>query len=405
MREASGGQRESGYEEIPAGSVHGEILSTYNENRKDKILSPEPELMSENFSRRGILGFGLGVAAMSATQRRLWAQGRNATATEPPPAFSGRSTVSLIHGESRRKNVTASLEAIDERISPVLKSKKYVVIKPNMVSTVNPMAATNADALCGIMDYLAPRFKGPVYIAESSAGNTPEGFDNFKYENVVKEFKSRNVSLVDLNTEGKYVVHPVLDADLHPTPVRLAARLLDKDAFIINSSMLKTHNVVVATLSVKNMALGAPLRSAPKERPNWNDKRKYHGGVRQTHVDIMMTAQKLAPYWGATVIDGYEGMEGNGPASGTPVASRVALASTDYIAADRVGIECMGLKPEWIGYLQFCSASGLGQYDLAKIDVRGAKIADVRKEYRLHRDIERELKWMGPMEEIPEKLG
>jgi hypothetical protein len=29
----------------------------------------------------------------------------------------------------------------------------------------------------------------------------------------------------------------------------------------------------------------------------------------------------------------------------------------------------------------------------------------VRKEYRLHRDIERELKWMGPMEEMPEKLG
>ena len=108
---------------------------------------------------------------------------------------------------------------------------------------------------------------------------------------------------------------------------------------------------------------------------------------------------------GATVVDGYEGMEGNGPASGTPVASRLAIASTDYIAADRVGVECMGVKPEWIGYLQFCAEAGLGQYDLSKIDVRGAKIADVRKEYRLHRDIERELKWMGPMEEVPEKLG
>jgi uncharacterized protein (DUF362 family) len=137
----------------------------------------------------------------------------------------------------------------------------------------------------------------------------------------------------------------------------------------------------------------------------WNDKRKYHGGVRQTHFDIMLTAQRLAPFWGATVIDGYEGMEGNGPASGTPVPSRVALASTDYIAADRVGVECMGIKPEWIGYLRYCAEAGLGQYNLSKIDVRGEKISSVRKEYRLHRDIERELKWMGPMEEIPEKLG
>ena len=41
-----------------------------------------------------------------------------------------------------------------------------------MVSTVNPLAATNADTLHGILDYLGPRFKGPIYIAESSAGDT-----------------------------------------------------------------------------------------------------------------------------------------------------------------------------------------------------------------------------------------
>ena len=274
-----------------------------------------------------------------------------------------------------------ALVAIDEQIVPVLKTKKSVVIKPNMVSTVNPLAATNADTLRGILDYLAPRFKGPVFIAESSAGNTNEGFDNFKYQGVVNDFKGR-VTLVDLNTEGKYVVHPILDANLHPT-----------------------HNTVVATMSIKNMALGAPLRAAPKERPNWNDKRKFHGGVRQTHVDIMMTAQKMAPFWGATLVDGYEGMEGNGPSSGTPVPSRVAIASTDYVAADRVGIECIGIKPEWVGYLRFCSNAGLGQYDLSKIDVRGEKIAAVRKEYRLHQDIERELRWMGPMNEVPEKIG
>jgi uncharacterized protein (DUF362 family) len=35
------------------------------------------------------------------------------------------------------------------------------------------------------------------------------------------------------------------------------------------------------------------------------------------------------------VIDSFEGMVGNGPASRTPVTSRLALTSTDYIAADR----------------------------------------------------------------------
>jgi uncharacterized protein (DUF362 family) len=62
---------------------------------------------------------------------------------------------------------------------------------------------------------------------------------------------------------------------------------------------------------------------------------------------MMVTAQRLN--WGASVIDGYEGMEGNGPNSGTPMPSRIAVASVDYVAADRVAAETMGVDPEWLG--------------------------------------------------------
>jgi hypothetical protein len=37
--------------------------------------------------------------------------------------------------------------------------------------------------------------------------------------------------------------------------------------------------------------------------------------------------------------------------------------------------------------------------------VRGQKIADVVRKYQLHKDIERQLEWMGPMKEIPPKVG
>ena len=40
---------------------------------------------------------------------------------------------------------------------------------------------------------------------------------------------------------------------------------------------------------------------------------------------------------------------------------------------------------------------GIGQFDLGKIDIRGEKIAAIQKKYRLHKDIERELQWMGPI--------
>jgi uncharacterized protein (DUF362 family) len=354
------------------------------------------------FSRRNFLWT---TAALAASTGLLRAQERPA---EPGPtggSAARRSAVAVTNGASRRKNIAEALAAIEDQILPVLKTKKCVVLKPNIVNTTNQLASTHVDALHGILDFLGPRFKGPVIVAESSAGYTTEGYDHFGYTKLASEHKPLEVSLVDLNEEGKYQTLSILNGDLHLVPVRLAARLLDPDAFIICSAMFKTHNTVVATLSLKNMALGAPLHSARKEGRGWNDKRVYHGGVRQTNVDIALTAQRLQPFWGAAVLDGWEGMQGDGPNDGTLVPSRVAVASTDYVAADRVGLELMGVNPEWVGYLNFCAQAGVGQMDLAKLDLRGAKLADVARKYQMHPNLQRELRWMGPMKEVPEKLG
>ena len=357
---------------------------------------------NHTFSRRDFLWTAAGLTASTTLLRSQERPAAPAPASGPADA---RSVVAVTNGASRRQNVCDALVAIEDQILPVLKTKKHVVIKPNIVSTSNQLASTHADALHGILDFLGPRFKGPVVIAESSAGYTTEGFDHFGYAGIAAEHKPLDISLVDLNEEGKYQTHAIMDGDLHLVPVRLAARLLDPEAFVISSAMLKTHNTVVATLSLKNLALGAPLHHARKETRRWNDKRLYHGGVRQTHVDIALTAQRLQPFWGLAVLDGWEGMEGNGPGSGTLVPSRVAVASTDYVAADRVGLELMGIDPASVGYLGFCAHAGVGVADLSKLELRGARLADVARKYQMHQDLERELRWMGPMKEIPEKLG
>lgn len=358
--------------------------------------------MAHPFSRRQFFSTSTGALLASAS---CWAAQAPAELPQPLVPLNRRSRVSLIRGDDRRKNVYESLKAIDDQILPVLKKKKYVVIKPNNVSTVNQLAASHAEGLRGMLDYLTERFRGPIVIAESSAGDTMQGFENFRYTSLPGEYRSRKVELVDLNKEAKYEVIPVLDADLHLTPVRLAARLLDPDAYVISSGLLKTHNVVVATLGIKNMTLGAPLHQAPGENPRWNDKRKYHGGVRQTHYNMMLTAQRMWKNLNLDVIDGFEGMEGNGPSSGTPVPSRVAIASTDFVAADRIGVEAMGIDPGYPGYLLYCWQAGLGQYDMKQIDLVGESVASVKRPYRLHGDIDRELQWIGPMTDVPPKLG
>jgi len=354
-------------------------------------------------SRRQFLGRA-GTGLLLAESQFFQTQRTSATSpSAPDEAAPSHSTVALIQGQERRSIVHDALAAIDDQIKPKLAGKKYVVIKPNGLSAENPLASTNIDALRGILDYVTPRFRGPVVIAESSAEDTLEVFENHHYKRLLPEYAK--LSLVDLNREAKYRTLPLIDFDLHVTEVRLAARLLDPDAFVIGAAIMKTHNTVVATLSVKNMVLGAPLHSAPGENPEWSDKRKFHVGVRQTHYDMMLAAQKLQPNWGVAVVDGFEGMEGEGPGSGTAVPSRIAIASTDYIAADRVALEAMGINPAWVGYLTYCGQVGLGQYELDKIDVVGAKLASVKRNYRMHPDIQRELKWMGPMEGLPAILG
>lgn len=356
-------------------------------------------------SRRQFLGKA-GTGLLLAESQLLQAQRTSAMSPhEPSSLVPSQSKVAVIQGQERRKIVHDALAAIDEQIKAKLAGKKYVVIKPNGLGAENPLASTDTDTLRGILDYLMPRFRGPVVVAESSSGDTLEIYGKHHYARLLPEYGAAKLSLIDLNREAKYKTMPLLDFDLHVTQVRLAARLLDPDAFVIGAAIMKTHNTVIATLSVKNMVLGAPLHSAPGETPEWSDKRKFHVGVRQTHYNMMLAAQKLQPNWGVAVIDGFEGMEGEGPGSGTAVPSRIAIASTDYIAADRVALEAMGINPAWIGYLTYCGQVGLGQYELDKIDVVGANLASVKRSYRLHPDIQRELKWMGPMEGLPPILG
>ena len=83
----------------------------------------------------------------------------------------------------------------------------------------------------------------------------------------------------------------------------------------------------------------------------------------------------------------------------------VASLLVGGVAADRVGVETMGINADWMGYLKFCSDFGIGEFDLSRIDIRGEKIETVRRKYQLHADIERQLEWMGPIQDLPKKIG
>jgi uncharacterized protein (DUF362 family) len=318
-----------------------------------------------------------------------------------------RAKVSLIKGDNRRKNIYDALVAIDDQIRPTLQARKYVLIKPNGLDPSRRLISTQADAVHGILDYLAPRFKGPVVIAECGFSPARQVTSEFGWSKVFAEHKPLDIKLEVPNEDGRYELMLGIDYDMHLIPIRLGARFLDPDAFLISSAVMKTHNMVVATMSVKNVVLGAPLPPPPGQNGSWglSEKRKFHVGIRAGNYNMYLGAQRMIHNWGVGIVDGFEGMEGNGPVSGTPVEHRIALASTDFLAVDRVGLECMGIDASWPGYLNYAYQGGLGQYDLAKIEVVGAKIADVQRKYMLHADVDRMLEWRGPMRDLPPNLG
>jgi uncharacterized protein (DUF362 family) len=318
-----------------------------------------------------------------------------------------RPKVSIVKGDNRRKNIFDALVAIDDQIRPGLKARKYVLIKPNGLDPSRQVISTQAGTVHGILDYLAPRFKGPVVIAECGGTSARQATSEFGWSKIFAGHKSLDIKLEVPNEDGRYELMHGIDYDMHLIPIRLGARFVDPDAFLISAAVLKTHNMVVATMSIKNVVLGAPLSPPPGEKRPWgeSEKRKFHVGIRAGNYNMYLAVQRMIHNWGLGIVDGFEGMEGNGPVSGTPVPHRIALASTDFLAVDRVGLECMGIDASWPGYLNYSYQGGLGQYDLAKIEVVGAKIADVQRKYRLHADVDRMLEWRGPMLDLPPNLG
>jgi len=359
----------------------------------------------KDFSRRNFFHLAsAGALVGAAGEFRLNAQQQYPAAVPATPIFpyANRAPVSLVKGDNRRKNVLDALLAVDREVKPAMARKKYVLLKVNNVNTGKQLAATHVDAIRGILDYVAPRFKGPVVIAESSSGDTLEGFANYKYAEVIPEYKRLNIKLVDLNREQKYEVFTIVDTNIRPTAVRLAKQLQDPDAFIISAAMLKTHDSVVATGSVKNMVMGSPIHNPPTEK-RWSDKGLMHAGTigkfnpHAMNYNLAIVAKHLRPSWGVAVVDGFEGMEGNGPVNGTPISVQVAFASPDFLAADRVAVEIMGIPSYAVGYMQYAAELGVGQYDLSMIDIRGEKPETVKKTFKLHQSANDQLQWLNTL--------
>ncbi|MEO8596452.1 MAG: DUF362 domain-containing protein [Candidatus Solibacter sp.] len=339
---------------------------------------------SESWSRRHILKLpAAGLMAAAAAR---------AADPEAPPLYRRRggrklfqpasepSSVALVKGNDRSENIFRALKLIEDHVLSGI-GNKQVLIKPNFVQTSVPLAGSHVDAVRGILEFLRPHYKKEILIAEAAATKegTLAGYEHYGYRDLVDKYK---VKLLDMNL-GAWEYRYTIGANNAPVPIRICAPMLDPNLYIISAAIMKTHGYVSVTLSLKNILLGAPINDYKAKQ---SDKFQMHLGPHGEpndilHFNMFHMAQEVYP--DLAVIDGFTGMEGDGPSRGTPVDSRIAVASVDPLAADVLSARLMGFDSKKIGYLTAMTEAGMGQGNLEKIHVLGNKIEDCSYRFKI----------------------
>lgn len=311
----------------------------------------------------------------------------------------GGSEVSLLASTDRRQAAFDVLKPLKDDIVKAI-GNRQVIIKANAgVGTKQAIVnSTHVDQIRGILDFLKEHYGRRVIVAEgiaSPAHSVFVSYENYNYLPLEKEYDVKLIDLNDQPTERHYI----LEGIHRPRPVNLITTLLDPDNFIISATRPKTHNAVIITLSLKNVAMGTPwCNYKSKDTKNRNEKYFMHGGEGQAlGRELSYNLFRVAEAGGRpdlAILDGVEGIEGDGPWGGEVIEHGVALASLDFVACDRLAIELMGADPREMKYIQWCGDAGMGEYDLSNIKVTGANYKKHIVKYRMSSTADEQRAWI-----------
>ena len=300
--------------------------------------------------------------------------------------------VGLARAGNRRDNVYQSLELI--RADVEAKVAEQVLLKPNFLSNTNQLASTHPDAMRGAIDFLLSTPSPPKEIIIAEGGNedfSGQTFANFDYPELQKEY-AVPIKLVDINEETDWEETTIYMAGGVETIVRMPKIVLDCPC-TISVAVAKTHDVCVVTLAQKNMIMGTLHK---------DDRIKMHGypshaerilpsEAQVLNVNLIRLAQYLKPDIG--IIDGTEGLQGNGPGGTDVVELAAAASSADVFAVDSVMAKAMGFEPMELGLLHYADTLGYGVADLARIEVLGTPISQIAQSFKPHETTDKQLQW------------
>jgi uncharacterized protein (DUF362 family)/NAD-dependent dihydropyrimidine dehydrogenase PreA subunit len=216
-------------------------------------------------------------------------------------------------------------------------SGKKVLLKPNILSDARPEAAitTNPTVVRAMIRILKENGVSEIYVGDSPGLHTPA-------------FTAKHCGIRDVVDEEGAIWCDFTDS---PVTKRLAgmrlklpmAAILEKVDLVFSLCKFKSHTLMYATGATKNLFGTIPNVNKAlchAKYPSRDSFAKVIIGIHET----------IKPSF--CVMDGIIGMEGAGPANGTPRAMDLLLASDSCLAMDIAQATIMGYRIEDIPILR-----------------------------------------------------
>jgi len=263
-------------------------------------------------------------------------------------------------------------EALDEVFAPFGGVQQALPIpdgtlyvKPNGVH-FSPYTYTDPAVLEAVLAYLRDHGYARLAVMESSTGGnfTRLVFQVTGYARICRRYGAEPVYL----DEGRTIQVDLCDG----TRARISRRLHDEivnrgSNLYLSLPKLKTHSMATVTLGVKNQQ-AFPIDADRMER---HCHRTLH--------------RRLAALYDLTQPDFciVEGLTATAHGHFPPTAlldeclveMNVLIGGRDTLAVDIVGARALGYSLEEVEHLRLCAEWGLGEGDLARIDVRGVELS------------------------------
>ncbi len=241
-----------------------------------------------------------------------------------------------------------------------------VLLKPNLHSTqpYTTGSTTNPYIVEALIKWVRGRGAREIIVGDSPFYKLPEPEKCFTDTGMGSAVERAGARWVMFGNHG-FEIFRDLPGPLPEMGISEFVLNCDK---LINIAVMKTHCDCLVTLGMKN------LKGCIRDK----DKAEAH------RIDINRAIVEIngliKPH--LTIVDGTVGMEGVGPAGGTPVNCDLLLAGRDIVAVDSVAGYLMGIEPEEVMTTKLGYEAGLGEMNLDRIEVIGEEIEGMKMHWK-----------------------